>query len=221
MRSVTPLPAALSGNITQRLIEIDEALIPYVSGALVWLCDKEPFEETGALTVDEAKELFSDMLQTYFEDFPVIVPVGATMTWHTAVAPERWIVCEGGVVYVADYPELFALWGYKYGASGAQFGIIDMRDVSPMGAGGTVSLDGNSGATTHVLTYSQMPIHNHRVPRASATVDVTVSTVTANLRTDSGTAPDILTGVSGGGQAHNNLHPVKGVKWIVYGGKAP
>lgn len=146
----------------------------------------------------------------------VTTPVGATMTWHMAVAPDRWIVCEGGAVNVADYPELFALWGYKYGGSGAQFGIIDMRNVSPFGAeGGELDLDATAGAMTHTLTLPQIPAHTHSFDRritngAGATFAAFPGQGTA--------ATDGLTDASGGGSAHNNLHPVRGVKWIVYGG---
>lgn len=225
MRSVTPLPNALSGTKIQRLIEIDEALIPYVNGALVWLCDKEPFKETGTLTVDDAKLLFSDMLQTYFGDMYMPTPVGGTMVWHTATPPANWLSCTGGVAFVAEWPELFALWGYKYGGSGTQFALPDMRDVSPMGyGGGLIGLDAYSGAATVILATNQIPVHNHR-ERVSTGVSANIFTTAgggnsyvASGGATVGTAP-INTGDTGGGLSHNNLSPVIGVHFIVFAGK--
>lgn len=234
MRSVTPLPPALSGSIIQRLIEIDEALIPYVSGALAWLCDKEPFEETGALTVEDAKLLFSDMLQIYFEDARMLVPVGATMTWHTVTPPLGWLICNGGTALKAQWPELFALWGVKYGGDTTHFTLPNFTDNSPMGAAGTlVALDAYAGAPTHTLTTPQIPSHSHAVtdPNHSHAIALRGSLGAGNVArsgSNDGTSANFntnaqATGISiqntGGGGAHNNLSPVFGVYWIVYAGK--
>jgi len=50
-----PLPANLSGNQETRLIEVDEALLYLVIGAVVELIDHTPLEQTGTLTVEDAK----------------------------------------------------------------------------------------------------------------------------------------------------------------------
>lgn len=68
MRSVTPLPPTLSGNILERLIRLDEALIYLVGGSLEYLTDKEPLEETGALTVEQARAALSQMLWDYYHE---------------------------------------------------------------------------------------------------------------------------------------------------------
>lgn len=218
MRSVTPLPATLSGTIIQRLIEIDEALIPYVSGALVWLCDKEPFEETGALTIEDAKILFSDMLQTYFEEMYMKTPAGATMIWHTNAPPTHWFLCTGGVVLKAEYPELYAVLGDKYGSTSTQFGLPDMQDVSPMGVGGIVALDGLAGAQFHTLITNEIPEHAHTILlRGSGTAGGALNRVNAPAQTT--LASNVVTDVQGGGAQHNNLHPVFGVNFIIFGGR--
>lgn len=218
MRSVTPLPATLSGNIIERLIEIDEALIPYVSGALVWLCDKEPFEETGALTVDTARLLFSGMLQIYFEDFSV-TPVGSTVIWHMDTIPDRWLICDGTGVLKADYPKLYDLFGGKYGESTDFFGVPDLRSRLPYGADFDIELDEEAGESTHTLLTAEMPVHQHRIGKSSGTVDLTAARPAANARTDLISAPHMMTDEQGGGEAHNNIPPVLGVNFIVYAGR--
>jgi microcystin-dependent protein len=217
-RDGTPLPAALSGNVIERLIRLDEALMYLVGGALEYLCDREKLEQTGTLTVDDSKLALSDMLWAFYTEQPAMIPVGATMIWHTSAPPTRWLLCTGGVAYVADYPELFALWGYKYGASGAQFGLPDIEDFLPIGAGGIVSLDGYAGEAAHTLTAAEMPSHKHTIPRATNTAGGTTPRTTAPNNTLF-VGAQAETELSGGGLPHNNIPPVFGVNFIVYGGR--
>lgn len=76
-RDGTPLPGALSGDVIERVIRLDSALIYLVNGALSYLCDREGFEQTGTLTTDAAKAALSDMLWVYLteEVVPTIYPV--------------------------------------------------------------------------------------------------------------------------------------------------
>ena len=235
----TPLPGALTGNTVQRLIEIDQALLYLVTGALEWLLDKEPLDQTGALTVENARNALSDMFYIYLDDEPMTVPVGSTMIWHMDTPPDRWLLCDGSGVLKADYPELYALFGGKYGESTDFFGLPDLFGRSPYGADFSILLDDAAGALTHTLTTAEIPAHNHavtdpghqhRVPKMSATVNAGVNTATPNARTDNPAAPHITTdsnttgisiGNTGGGDSHSILHPVRGVNFIVYGGRTP
>jgi microcystin-dependent protein len=234
----TPLPAALSGDVVQRLIEVDQALLYLITGALDYLLDHEPLDQTGALTVENARDALSDMFYIYLDEEPMTVPVGSTMLWHMDMPPDRWIICDGSGVLKADYPQLWALFGSKYGSSVDYFGVPDLRGRSPFGADFTTILDATAGALTHTLTTAQIPAHSHgitdpghthRVPKQSVTVNAGVNVATPAARTDNPATPHIIsdsatTGISingtGGGGAHNNLHPVLGVNFIVYGGRA-
>lgn len=235
----TPLPGALSGSIVQRLIEIDESLLYLVNGAIEWLLDNEPLDQTGALTVENARNALSDMFYIYLDNEPMTVPVGSTMLWHMATPPDRWIICDGSGYLKADYPQLWALWGSKYGSSVDFFGSPNLMDNYPYGASFAHALDSTFGAATHTLTTGQIPSHNHgvtdpghthRVEKLSATVNAGVNTATPNARSDNPAAPHITaqsntTGISiqntGGGGAHNNLPPSLAVIFIAYGGRTP
>lgn len=48
---------------------------------------------------------------------------GAIQDFLRDTAPSGWLPCDGQLVNTADYPDLFAVWGYKYGGSGTQFRI--------------------------------------------------------------------------------------------------
>lgn len=217
-----PTPANIPVGTRCLTIEIPDSAEWYgmAVGALWELMRIQNYEKVG-LDIDLVVDRWLEVFRTMEVDCMDIIPVGATMTWHMAVAPERWIICEGGAVNVTEYPQLFALWGYKYGGAGAQFGVLDMRDVSPFGAeGGQLGLDDLAGEMDHTLTLEEMPEHSHRIRKANAAVtDVTINTVTANARAESLTTPIMLTHPEGENQGHNNLHPVRGVKWIVYGGR--
>jgi len=239
-RSVTPLPPTLSGNIIERLIRIDEALVAYINGALVWLCDYEPFEETGALTVEQAKLLFSDMLQTYFNEQPTVMPVGAVIMHAANVIPDKWLICDGAAISRATYADLFAIIGIDYGAGNGTttFNIPDWRGYSPMGAAGTFGLGVGAviGEYEHTLTVGEMPTHNHgvndpghshRIGKSSGTVDVAAARPAANARTDNTATPDMMTdsattGIgtenTGDGLPHMNIHPVMGTTFLIYTG---
>lgn len=217
--SGTPLPASLSGITVQRLIEIDQALLYLVTGALDYAVIYEPLEQTGALTPETAKEALSAMLETYLNSEVEMTPVGATTIWFTDTPPERWLFCDGSGVLKAEYPELFALFGSKYGASVDFFGLPDMTGLVPYGATFAHPLDDVFGEETHTLTVAEIPAHNHtqRIGTAAGTNALAVGTTT---QANSTVTRDNLNNTGGGG-AHNNLQPSRGVNFIVYGGKAP
>lgn len=236
----TPLPVALSGVTVKRLIEIDQALLYLITGALDFLVLREPLEQTGSLTEETAKNALSMALETYLNTEHFMTPVGASMMWHTVTPPLNWLICNGGLALKTQWPELFALWGTKYGGNATQFGLPNFTDLSPMGAGGTLlALDANAGAPTHTLTAAQIPAHAHPItdpghvhpPLAPNTGFVMNKPASANTApagtvitggvasTGSATTGISVNNNTGGGGAHNNLSPVFGVFMIVYAGR--
>ncbi len=87
--------------------------------------------------------------------------------------PDGWLPCDGRLVSHNSYPALFALIGYNFGGSGAQFALPDLRDVIPVGTGSgpgltPVQLGTKFGANEVTLTPQQTP-HSHRLQRKGAT----------------------------------------------------
>lgn len=220
MTDGTPLPAALSGVTVQRLIEIDQALLYLITGALDYLVIKEPLEQTGALTPETAKNALSVALEVYLNTMDFVIPVGATMTWHMATPPSNWLVCDGQSVLKAEWPQLYAVWGNKYGSTSTTFNVIDMRDRSPLGIGTWFSnVDSVGGAFNVTLGVPEIPSHSHPISlRGSGTAGGTANR--ANAPTQTTVASNLVTDAVGGDQPHLNLHPVIGVQYIVYGGRA-
>ena len=68
-----------------------------------------------------------------------IVPVGAIMPFGGATAPNGYVLCDGSEYLLTEYPELFAIIGYRYKAIGlllgeATFAVPDLRGRFPLGA---------------------------------------------------------------------------------------
>jgi microcystin-dependent protein len=215
----TPLPNALSGVIVQRLIEIDEALLYLISGALSGMLLKEPLEQTGALTPETAQNALSVMLETYLNGALNMTPVGVIMMWQEVVAPANWLLCDGGAAFVAEWPDLFALWGYRYGGAGTQFGLPAIGNRSPMGAGGVVDLNDTAGELQHTLTTDEMPSHTHPPLSPSTTFLGNKPGGTNTMPASTFIGTSVTTGATGGGLPHNIVHPVWGTNFIVHAGR--
>lgn len=90
--------------------------------------------------------------------------VGEVIAFAGAAAPAGWLVCDGSEQPIATYPDLAALLGTIYGtASSGNFRIPDLRGVSVVGPGGSMTgaLGTRSGATTHGHTGNALPTHTH------------------------------------------------------------
>jgi len=103
-------------------------------------------------------------------------PIGIIREWFTESAPDGWMECDGSSLLVASYTDLFAIIGYRYGGSGANFNIPDLRGLLvrcwrhgksgvDLDADAAVSCTGNI-ATTHVTSITGLA----GVPRIGASV---------------------------------------------------
>lgn len=89
--------------------------------------------------------------------------VGTVKAFSGSTVPTNWMLADGRSLSTSAYPDLFAAIGYKYGGSGANFNLPDLRskfiygvaqaDLSDLGSGG--------GADTVTLTVGQIPAHSH------------------------------------------------------------
>lgn len=237
MNGGTPLPSALSGVIVQRLVEIDEALLYLVSGAISGMVLKEPLEQTGALTPETAQNTLSVMLETYLNEVVGMIIIGSVVMWMTDTIPDRWLELGGQALSKTTYPELFDIFGYDHGGGFDMFVLPSYRGYSPYGAGADIDVQDRGGDATRVLATGNLPAHNHpivdpghdhRVKKQSGTIDAGVNTATPAARTDNPATPHVMTDVSptgisvgntGDGNAFSILHPVFAARFIIYAGR--
>jgi microcystin-dependent protein len=88
-------------------------------------------------------------------------PIGSGMLWFAAAAPANWLICNGqSLLTVGTYAALFAIIGYTYGGSGANFNLPNFTDRFGIGAGAN-PLGGTGGVSIVTLTAAQIPAHTH------------------------------------------------------------
>ena len=98
-----------------------------------------------------------------------LLPVGSILPYGGSTAPNYFFLCDGSSKAVASYPALYAVIGYTYGGSGANFSLPNLKNRIPMGA----------GANTVVATFAS---------RASNVITVTGLTNAANNEFQTGQA---------------------------------
>jgi len=204
--------------MVERLIQIDQALLYLVTGALDYLVLKEPLEETGALTPETAKNALSVALEIYLNERDFMIPIGTIMLYGAELAPPGWILCDGIEVSRVTYADLFAVIGIFWGDGDGTttFNLPNFIDRSPMGRG-AYDIGQTAGEFTHTLTTNEIPAHEHYLLlRGSGTAGGANNRVNAPTQTT--VASNLVTDSTGGGQQHNNLHPIIGINFMIYAG---
>lgn len=103
-------------------------------------------------------------------------PIGASMRWwsNTVPADGRWMIEDGALLKVADYPDLYLILGTTFNTGGEaadEFRLPDSRGRSGVGAGSALPgglsnrvLGVTHGAEDNTLTIGQLPAHDHSSP---------------------------------------------------------
>lgn len=162
--------------------------------------------------------------------------------------PSGWLLCDGSILLIDDYPELAAVLGSTYGGNGTTtFGLPDFRGRTGVGVGtGTSStatehtLGQTAGSERVTLTKTQIPeFEGSMYVRGYKTSSTSQRAALAHGATGiidigaigSNTANGIMaTGVAdlgsnpvtisfGGGESHNNMQPYIGINYIIATGK--
>lgn len=133
-------------------------------------------------------------------------------------APVGWELCEGQLMAITDFEELFHLIGTSYGGDGQNtFALPDLRGRLPIHRGDGVALAEAGGIEEIALTAEQLPAHTHAM-HASVNSGVNNSPAGAviahspSLKVLIQDAPGINLSsaaitTAGGGEPHTNLQP--------------
>lgn len=163
--------------------------------------------------------------------------VGALIPYAGSSPPSGYLFSDGSSYLTASYAELFALIGYTYGGSGANFNVPDTRGrtlISRDNMGGTSanvvtnsqadSLAGILGEENHELTGDENGLHTHgvtdpgHVHSGGTTVggDQGGGGSAARDPANTGTATTGITIQNSGlGDPHNNMQPTLVINYII------
>lgn len=148
-------------------------------------------------------------------------------------APRSYSFCNGQLVSIAQNTALFSLLGTTFGGDGqTTFGLPDLRGRVPIhqgqGPGLSPYVMGQvSGAETVTLLSSQLPAHNHTVTCSTgggnavapannfwASEPNAEAASFSNAAANTAMSPAAI-GLSGGGQAHDNMAPFLCLSFII------
>jgi microcystin-dependent protein len=87
---------------------------------------------------------------------------GFILLFAGAAAPEGWLVCEGQSLSITTYAVLFAIIGYTFGGSGANFNVPDFRDRFAIGVTTGKNLGATGGGSVTILI-ENLPPHVHSI----------------------------------------------------------
>jgi hypothetical protein len=82
---------------------------------------------------DEVKKVLA-IQQSQLTELKSLIPKGSIFPFAGDKAPQGWAVCDGSLLSTAQFSELFAVIGYRYGGNGTKFALPDLRDEFIRGA---------------------------------------------------------------------------------------
>jgi microcystin-dependent protein len=89
-------------------------------------------------------------------------PIGGGSLWFAPTPPTGWLICNGAsLATTGTYAALFAIIGYAFGGSGANFNLPNLVARFPLGGNPGVGAVG--GEATHVLSTAEIPAHPHTI----------------------------------------------------------
>ena len=156
--------------------------------------------------------------------------IGEIKAFSGNLQPDGWLYCNGLLLPIYKYPELFAVIGNTYGGDGRMtFALPDLRGRVPMGEGAGAGLTNRQlgqkgGAETVTLTVSQLPAHDHtlRATNSAATQTTPAGNVLARASTPQylNATTSVLMGTdsigaTGSNAPHANVQPFSVFQFII------
>lgn len=161
------------------------------------------------------------------------VPIGSIQAYAGANPPGNWLICAGQAVSRTKYQKLFNVIGTTYGEGDGSttFNLPDLRGKVAIGQSPTYELGASGGEVTHTLNINEMPSHMHQgiywINPEQPAWNVTLNDGTYGYKftwTGAGGSAttgaganekNLKTGLTGGGEAHNNMQPYLVTNYII------
>lgn len=88
-------------------------------------------------------------------------PAGAIIAYGGTTAPTGWKFCDGTSYLVSELNDLYNAIGYRYGGSGLNFNVPDLRDRVTRGAATTGAAVTTTSTDSVTIAASNLPQHTH------------------------------------------------------------
>jgi len=206
-----PAPVYLS-----RVLFFRAELAGVISGQLELLSHDWYWEANGTMSVPETLIHITDMLEAYLTGGDM-TRVGTLVHYVTLATPSGVLPCDGAIYNRVDYPALYAVLAPEFVIDPDTFSVPDLRGrvTVTSGTGNALTprgLGDSLGAETVTLAEAEIPAHAH--------TEITAITALINGGLEAPAAASVPglanTGLSGGGQAHQNMQPSLVVHTGVY-----
>jgi microcystin-dependent protein len=139
-------------------------LVPGFSPSVFWLCEWQNENLQHTLIARIHPIIMPDPIFDFADPY-----VGEIRMFGGSYAPEGWAPCDGRLLKIADYEELFQAIGNCYGGDGTDtFALPDLRGRVPISISDDYPLGKSGGEEKVQLTVEELPAHTHAV-RASNT----------------------------------------------------
>jgi len=144
-------------------------------------------------------------------------------------APAGWAMCNGQLLPISEFEELFTLIGTTYGGDGeSTFALPNLQSRVPLHTGNGFILGEIGGVESVTLTEAQIPSHNHPTNAngggnvvspsdafwSSDPSGNTAAYVTSQTGFTGTMAADAIL-PTGGSQPHSNLQPFVALNYII------
>lgn len=214
---LAPVPSVGIFDAPKASVEISFEWVSHVLGALealtaadAWAGDDED--------VYDAQQAIEQLMAALNRSSSMI---GMIFPYATEEVPPDCLECDGSSYAQSEYPELFAAIAPIFKGANT-FSVPDLRGRTVVGHGGEAlgytdfPLAWTAGAESEILTFTQLPQHNHGVAAAVAGKQVNIPA--AGTPTWVADAPIVTaTGVTpaSAAQAHNNMQPFYVLKYAI------
>ena len=147
-------------------------------------------------TYDVASDNVSDIVAAVIAS---ITPTGSIVPTLSAADPgDGWILCDGRAVSKADFPDLYAAIGNKFGETTQLFNLPNLAGRGAIGFSAGIGAIGDLvGRSEVALSAAEMPSHTHQVNDPGHS-----HTFTGQSHTHAVTDPGHAHGITDPGHAH-------------------
>lgn len=134
-------------------------------------------------------------------------------------APAGWAFCDGQVLQIDAFPDLYAAIGSTWGGDGKKtFALPDLRGRVPVHAGRGFTYGQAGGSELAGLAAEHLPGHQHSARSASGAVAVSTGSavgIAVDARPITGTLAEGYAYAAGADNLHDNVQPFLSLHFII------